>query len=346
MRINFLVGTYTVNSESQGIYNLTFDSNSGVIKVQSIIKSINPSYLKYNESTQNLYTVNELPDGKGGLSSFKYLKEHKTFNEQNSFLCHGDNPCHIQISHQHKLIFLSNYSSGSLSVFKMNSSGEIDQLVNVITYSGNGPNEKRQLSSHIHSTFLNREESQLYVQDLGSDNIYVYTIDNMGGLKELKSIPCSPGGGPRHLVFSKDEKFIYILLELTAEIAVYSNNKDFILVQTISINKKDFHGYNCAAAIKFSNDGQYLYATNRGEANCITVFKADQLTGHLTFISTYDTGGAGPRDFNISMCGNYLFIANQLTDEIVVLNRDSNSGELKDSNSSVKIPSPVCIELY
>ncbi|TAH10411.1 MAG: lactonase family protein, partial [Sphingobacteriia bacterium] len=42
--------------------------------------------------------------------------------------------------------------------------------------------------------------------------------------------------------------------------------------------------------------------------------------------------------------GNFLLVANQNSDEIVVFKRDQNSGLLTDTKERIKVGAPVCIQ--
>ena len=74
------------------------------------------------------------------------------------------------------------------------------------------------------------------------------------------------GSGPRHLTFSKDGKFVYLLQELDGTLTVF-NYKDGILkkIEETTILAKDFKGNFGSADIHISPDGKFLYASNRGE---------------------------------------------------------------------------------
>ena len=71
---------------------------------------------------------------------------------------------------------------------------------------------------------------------------------------------------------------------------------------------KDFDGENGGAAIRVSNDGRYLYASNRGH-NSIAVFAiaADGLS--IDSIQTISTEGDFPRDFALSPDNAYVAAA-------------------------------------
>src|SRR5690606_21933211 len=103
--------------------------------------------------------------------------------------------------------------------------------------------------------------------------------------------------------------------------------KNWVISDTVSINKDDFEGENGAAEIKLSPDGRFLYASNRGEANSIAHFAVDK-DGTLNQLNVIPTGGEGPRNFNITPDGRYLLVANQNSDNITVFQRDLETGTL------------------
>src|SRR5690606_7671093 len=100
-----------------------------------------------------------------------------------------------------------------------------------------------------------------------------------------------------------------------------------------------------AADIHFSPDGKFLYASNRGAANELTIFEVNTDDGRLKEIGKQSVIGEGPRNFVITLNGKYLLVANQKSDEIVVFERDLQSGQLKDTGKKIELSQPVCLVL-
>src|SRR5690606_20069188 len=139
-------------------------------------------------------------------------------------------PCHIITDKNYNFVFVSNYGGGRLSVFQTNKDGSLKELVQEIAYKGNGPNKKRQQSPHVHSATFSPDEQFLLVQDLGTDVITVYpfapaNVSEPLQISEAISINTPPGRGPRHITFSKNGKFVYVVAELTSTVLVYSFNR-------------------------------------------------------------------------------------------------------------------------
>ena len=113
-------------------------------------------------------------------------------------------------------------------------------------------------------------------------------------------------------------------------------------VEETTILPKDFKGTFSVADIHISPDGKFLYATNRGEANNITIFKILN-NGKLYLQGHISTLGKGPRNFAIDPTGNFLLIANQFTNEVVIFKRNKTTGELIATGKKIALCAPVCL---
>jgi 6-phosphogluconolactonase len=55
--------------------------------------------------------------------------------------------------------------------------------------------------------------------------------------------------------------------------------------------------------------------------------------------------GIGPRNFMIDPSGNFVLVANQKTNNIIIFSRNKFTGLLKDTGKKIEIPSPVCLKM-
>ncbi len=343
-QVRFLVGTYTNACESEGIYVFDFDLKTGDASMFNHTENVvNPSYLSLSPDAKMVYSVNESGD-KSAVSSFKYNKASGSLTLVNQQKAGGSDPCHI--INDDKNILVANYSSGSISVFKKSKTGSVNPVSQVISHSGSSRNPSRQASPHVHQVQFSPDRKYVLATDLGTDKIYIYNY-NATSEKEILTIKDSVGikrgGGPRHLTFSPNGKFVYLLQELDGGLMVYSyRDGNLRKLEETQIVDDDFKGTIGAAAINFSPDGNYLYATNRGSVNDLTVFTV-QTDGRLNYKASYPTGGDGPRDFAIDPTGNYLLVANEKSNTITVFKRDIISGKLSLLPRTIEICSPVNI---
>ncbi len=111
----------------------------------------------------------------------------------------------------------------------------------------------------------------------------------------------------------------------------------------ISIQEEGDMRDPASAAIKVHPSGKFLYTSNRGELNEITVFSIND-EGSLTTIGRQSTLGLTPRDFEIDPSGRFLLVANQDTDTIVTFSIDQETGMISETGYVAEVPTPVCLK--
>lgn len=348
-----LTGTYT-SGKSEGIYVHQFNSITGESKLISTINASNPSFLTVSPNEKFVYAVYENADSSrftvtGSVASFAFDKKSGKLSFINKQESGGKHPCYVSIDKTGKWVFAGNYSSGSVAVLPVNSDGSLGGTIQTIQHYGSSIVNDRQEGPHVHSTVLSRDNKTLYVPDLGIDKIMIYHFDNKTGKLTTADMPfylSKPGAGPRHFDNHPTGKFAYLMEEMSGSVSVFKvlKNGGLELLQNISALPKDFTGIIGSADIHVSPDGKYLYCSNRGESNSIGIFKIDKLTGMLTWVGSQSTMGQTPRNFNFDPTGNFLLVANQNSDEIVVFKRNKETGLLSDSGKRINIPNPVCIK--
>ena len=155
----------------------------------------------------------------------------------------------------------------------------------------------------------------------------------------------TPGSGPRHFDFHPNNRYAYLIEELTGTVVAFKYAAGKLdPVQRISALPKDFTGEIGSADIHVSKDGKFLYCSNRGESNSITIFKINEHTGKLAVIGHQSCLGKTPRNFNFDPSGNFLLAANQDSDNIVIFKIDRKTGLLTDTGKRINVPRPVCIK--
>ncbi|WP_431244827.1 lactonase family protein [Flavobacterium sp. P21] len=103
---------------------------------------------------------------------------------------------------------------------------------------------------------------------------------------------------------------------------------------------KDLKEEQAQQTIKISPDGQFLYLTDRVDANAISVYKILK-NGSLELVEQQSTLGKGPRDFAIDPTGNYLLVGHQYTNDIIIFKRDKTTGKLTNTGKKIELCSPV-----
>jgi len=345
---NLLIGTYTQKG-SKGIYLFQFDTATGkAIEISHTDSAKNPSFLTLSKDKKNVYAVNETAAGSVSVYALNN-NELKLIQTKTS---KGADPCYICLSPDQRNLFVANYTGGSITSYHRFADGGLSNPQQFVQHIGSSINKVRQEKAHVHGLFFSPDSKYLLTPDLGMDQVTIYPYQIKNGppldLLKNKNIATTPGAGPRHLVFSSNGKFIYLIEELTGSVSVYSFSKGMAnFIQRIYIhpaNSKEDHG---SADIHLSPDGLFLYATNRGTENNIVklpVFKNGKLDEkHIAY---YPTQGNAPRNFTISPDGNWVLVANQNTDNIVVFKRNAINGDLIYTGNTIKVSMPVCLLFY
>ena len=345
---NLLVGTYTKNG-SKGIYVLSFDTATGkATEISHTETATNPSFLTISKDHGQVYSTNELSDGKVSVYSFIDNKLN-LIQEKTS---KGADPCYITLSPDQSNLFVANYSGGSITSYHRFADGRLSNPQQFIQHEGKSVNETRQEKAHVHGIFFSPDGKYVLTPDLGMDEISIYPYQTKNGpplqTQKASSIQSSPGAGPRHLCFSSNGKYLYVIEELTGSISVYLFlNGAASFLQKVYTHPNTFKGKAGSADIHLSPDGLYLYASNRGTENNIVSFKVLR-NGKLEekTIQYTSTEGKAPRNFTISKDGNWLLVANQDSDNIIAFRRNIQTGTLTSTGVSIKLSMPVCLLFY
>lgn len=343
-KFNLLIGTYTNSCESKGIYTYDFDSNTADFNFKNATENVvNPSYLTVSKNNNYVYSVNE-NGAESTVSSFGYNPSSGKLNFINKQSSKGADPCYI--INDDKNVIVANYSGGNISVFGKNNDGGIAEAKQTVQHYGKGINTQRQEGPHVHMVHFSPDKKFILSNDLGNDKVYLYQYNPNATTEILKikdSVAVKSGSGPRHLTFSNDGKFVYLLQELDGAVTVFSYSNGILKkIEETTILAKDFKGTFSAADIHISPDGKFLYATNRGEANTISIFKILK-DGKLLSKGQRSTLGKGPRNFVIDPTGKFLLVAHQYTNEVAIFKRNSTTGALTDTGKRIALCAPVCL---
>ncbi len=348
------VGTFGVRG-SEGIYVLEFDRVKGRFKkIQTVKTPESPSFLAIHPSGKYLYSANrgaiEEMQNSGSLSSFKIDPKTGMLTLLNQRPSYGNGPAHISFDKTGKWLFVSNYAEGNFVIIPVFDDGLLGSSSDSRKHIGKSINPERQQKSFVHSALPSPDNKFVLVADLGADEVHSYKFDSSSGriISDGSSVlKVKPGSGPRHFTFHPNGKFVYLAEELISSVAVLGydapSGKLKVLKDSIPALPEEFEGKNTAADIHTDPKGSYLYMSNRG-LDAISIFSINK-TGMINLVGQQDTKGKTPRNFLVDLKGDFVFVANQDTDNIVIFRRDQKTGKLKPTGQEVKIPSPVCLKM-
>src|SRR5215472_14999629 len=282
------VGTYTDKTDSKGIYAYEFDTATGKLTPRGLAaETPNPSWVTIHPNGKFLYAANE--SGKQStITAFSLNGVSGVFGGQkvelrgptkltllNQLPALGEDPCYLSFDKTGKFVLVANYSSGNVVVFPIGRNGELGPATANLRDEGKlGPNKERQDGPHAHWIETSAGNRFAYVSDLGLDRVLIYKFDPQSGTlskpdpgrEEAFSATLPPGSGPRHLTFSRDGNFMYVLSEVQSTVTAFANDarEKYRALQTVSALPAGFSGRNDAAEIALHPSGKFVYTSNRG----------------------------------------------------------------------------------
>lgn len=345
------VGTYT-GKGSDGIYAWRFNSTDGhLTPIGLAARTTNPSYFIIDSTYTFLYAVQETDsfDGKpgGAVSSYRINHETGALTPINQVPSLGGSPCHLSLDRTGRYLMVANYVGGNAVVYPVSANGMLGEPTATVQHVGFSVDPARQNSPHAHAILTTPDNRFVAMADLGTDKVMMYPFDAGNGTMDVNqawAIPLSPGDGPRHLVFSKDGKNMYVLNELSSTVTVFSlkpSENRSAPIQTVTLVSAEFKGVNTAAELSIDPTGKYLFASNRGEDSIVRFLIEPD--GRLTFSTRIESGGRGPRHYEIDPTGQWIMVANQQSDNLALISIERD-GELNLAWKNIDRHSPVCVK--
>ena len=341
--LELLVGTYTKKS-SKGIYKLAFNPKDGSLKSEGLVaETVSPSYLNMSSDRQYVYAVGEGETGQ--VSAFKWNTDRSKLALINTESAIGKGSCYVALNDANNLVSVANYGSGDMAVFKRNADGSIQSSPQFRKHEGSGSSLSNQAGPHAHYSKFYKDKF-LYIVDLGIDEIASYMVAANGDIGEKKiALKTDVSDGPRHMTFHPSKDIAYVINEISNSVIVSTiNQEDGSLnsIQKISTLPEDFKEKSHCADIHITSSGKFLYASNRGH-NSIAMYAVAN-DGTLVLIGNESVRGDWPRNFTLSPDDNYLLVANQNSDNIVVFRVDQKTGELNFTGNEIAVSMPVCLK--
>ena len=337
------VGTY-----GKGVQAFRFDAASAEIEPLGLVGEVsNPSWVTTDREFKHLYAVSEL-EGKvnGVVASFAIDRKTGKLTALNHVGSGGEAPCHASVDATGKVLIVANYGTGGVSAFPIKQDGSLEEMSVLMAAKGSSEDKERQEGPHAHEAVIGDSNGRVYVPDLGLDQIRIYRLEAGSGKLVANDPPfakAESGHGPRHMVFSKDEKFAYVLNELKPVVSVYAHDSasgNLTHIQSVATLPADFTKENSGAEIRIDKAGKFIYTSNRGN-DSIQVFAINSSDGKLRLIQSIPTGGKEPRGFALDPTGRFLFAGNQNSSTLVVFKVDATTGKLSTTGKSFDVPSPV-----
>jgi 6-phosphogluconolactonase len=362
--VRVYIGSDTTKGVGKGIYQCSFDSATGRLGNPVLAaETERPSFMAVTpprDGHRSLYAVNAVNAPSATVTTFDLDIKTGALTQKGKVSAGGAGPCYISVDSTGKAAFVANYSGATIASYRIQPGGTLSDPVDIINYRDpkyghDGPNTVRQDQPHPHSVYISPDDRFLIVNDLGHDSLTVYSIDPA----TAKLTPATPlltstraGSGPRHIAFHPNGRWIYLINELDSTLDHFlwtttrgsaSASPKGLLVNastTVSTIASFFPAAkNTAAEVMISPDGNFLYASNRGE-DTLVVFSIND-DGSLKEIQRLSSGGKTPRHFTFDPTFQWVLCGNQDSANVAVFRRDSGSGKLIGPTQTVTIDSPM-----
>lgn len=347
-----------VNDGRPGITVCDLDRATGKLAPRSVAPVVaNPSYLALSSDGRRVYCVCDIPPGGAGqpaipsVAAFAFDPFTYGWTRLNDQPAHGTSPCHLSLDATGRALLVANYSSGSVASYPLMKDGSIGPAGSAIQHHGKSINPSRQEGPHAHSIYADPSNRFALAVDLGLDQVLTYRLEPATGKLTPAPTPFSPiapGAGPRHLAFSPNGKWAYVINELNDSLGAYAYDPatgSLVHLHTLPTLPAGWKGTNYPSDVAVSPDGRFVFGSNRGHES-IAIFAIDDATGRMTVVGHEPVQGKFPRAFGISPRGDFLLVANQHTHNVVSFRIDAATGKLTPTGQSLETLSPCCVKFF
>jgi len=336
------VSTYTMG-DKHGITIYDVDMEKGTLYAKEQVEITNSSYVTISKNRKFLYSITDM-----GVEAYKINQKTGSLEELGAASINGMRGCYLSTDYNDKYLFVAGYHDGKVTVLKLNKDGSVGDITDEIYHKGLGSIAERNFRPHIQCVKTTRDNKFLLAADLGMDHVNVYRVDyKTGKLKLVDIIRSEIESAPRHLKFTKNGKFLYIVHELKNYIDVYTYEcvddlPVFEKIQTIS-TLNDYHaGCSAACTLNISDDDRYIVSSNAGD-NSVVIYSIDKESGMLTKVLCLPISGDYPKDANLFPDCKHLVSLNHETNTMTFFEVDLKKGLLVMCAKEVKVSQPNCI---
>jgi 6-phosphogluconolactonase len=252
---------------------------------------------------------------------------------------------YIALDRSGRFLLGASYGANQVGVNPVGADGRVGEPLQVIATARNA-----------HSIRTDNTNRFVFVPHLGTDQVFQFLFDEKSGRLSANTPPVlqlKQGSGPRHLIVSSDNRFVYLLNELSGMITTLSldpNAGTLKELDSVSVLPPDTKlvpgvprgavgtpGANqaprntandiWASDLHLTPNGHLLYAAER-TSSTLGAFRVDTASGKLTYLGSTSTEKQ-PRGFNIDPTGRFVVVSGEQSDTISSYVIDAETGALK-----------------
>jgi 6-phosphogluconolactonase len=252
---------------------------------------------------------------------------------------------YISLDRGGRFLLGASYGANQVGVNPVGADGRVGEPLQVIPTARNA-----------HSIRTDNTNRFVFVPHLGTDQVFQFLFDEKSGRLTANTPPVlqlKQGTGPRHLIVSSDNRFVYLLNELTGMVTTLSLDPnagtlkelesvsalppDTKLVPGVPRGAVGTPGANqaprntdndiWASDLHLTPNGRFLYAAER-TSSTLAAFRVDTTSGKLTYLGSTPTEKQ-PRGFNIDPSGRFVVVSGEQSDTVSSYAIDAETGALK-----------------
>jgi 6-phosphogluconolactonase len=234
-----------------------------------------------------------------------------------------------------RFLLSASYGGHLVSVNAVGADGKVGDVLQVVPTARNA-----------HAIRTDSTNRFVFVPHLGTDQIFQFVFDAQSGRLTANTPPVlqlNAGSGPRHLITSPDNRFVYVLNELTATVTTLALDSRGLLSEVSSASAlpadtklvpgapRPTQGRNTdndiwASDLHLTPNGQFLYAAERTSSS-IGAFRVDSASGKLSYLGSTPTEKQ-PRGFRIDPAGRFMVVSGEKSESISSYSIDPENGAL------------------
>ena len=347
--VHCYVGCNTGSEDLQALHVLECDTETGAAKIVQSVKGVQgTTYFQLDREGRYLYAeIGETKDGRKVGSVVRFPRDGWKLGAMERLAelpCEA--PCHLSLTPDGKRVATAAYLSATACTVGVDGTG---LKAYVFPDDAMGPNQKRQKKAYAHQTFY-LADGTLGVVDLGCDRIRFFDPVTMTPAP-VADIGFDAGEGPRHAIWSKDGRHLFVLCELSSRVWSFAfDGRSFVRVGkwTMLPAEADRRGPDNssedtkAAAIKLTADGKILMASNRGHDSI--AFYAVAADGTLKLRNVAKLTGKFPRDFELMPGERFMVVGHKMSNEIQVYRFDREACALTPVGKPIPCWRPLCFK--
>ena len=245
-------------------------------------------------------------------------------------------PVYVNSDHSARHAFVTSYADNLLAVIPLDADGHPVPAVQVETGL-----------PRAHAAVVDGSGQWLLTPTLGDDAIRRYRLT-----PDAHLVPGEPplfkvraGSGPRHLLFSSDNRRVHCLNELDGSVDLFDFDAEtgqLDLRQSMRIMPPGFTEAPWSAELRVTPNGAFLYTCER-RSSTLTALAVDVRNGQLSLLGHYPTE-TQPRGMAIDPSGRWLAVAGQLSGHLSLYALDPATGHPELCTRIATGDDPICVD--